>query len=30
LADALARSEEDLAAAGAALGRLWDVLSASG
>jgi glycerate 2-kinase len=30
LADALARTEEDLAAAGAALGRLWDLLSPAG
>jgi glycerate kinase len=30
LAGALARTEEDLAAAGAGLGRLWDLLSPSG
>ena len=30
LADELARTEEDLAAAGAALGRLWDLFRASG
>jgi len=30
LPDALARAEADLAAAGAALGSLWDLLSAPG